>query len=359
MIIIFKDDFDSYRYAAGKAAFLLEHPIYSLVENYPRSNCMVVWNKESNQEEVISMFRKPTMNVKKFKNRRIIVISEKKPWGSNAEEYTYSIANLKMSLMFKRTLFDAIYAPRSFFSELEPEIYERLFSELIIEKPDFEKVKLEYPVLYKYYRIQRIEDSPYLEQNGFVSFYNPSAFNDPFDCNCVFAKTGENAGDSFRVLCTAPEYDNILMWAYYAEDHKGYCFGYSTISILEAISKCRIDGLCFVGHVDYKDARPVEKIPQSITSFSDMKFYIDASFTKYKRWEHENEYRFVIVSNNFPNDGEEWDYIATQNHISMQVCINEVYRGCKALGVTSLNHCYVEPISVTQLHEDPKEYKLV
>lgn len=47
----------------------------------------------------------------------------------------------------------------------------------------------------------------------------------------------EVANFKFRVFCSSKEYDNPLLWAHYANSHKGFCVGYEKSSIVEVSDK--------------------------------------------------------------------------------------------------------------------------
>ncbi len=47
----------------------------------------------------------------------------------------------------------------------------------------------------------------------------------------------EVANFNYRVFCSSKEYDNPLLWAHYANSHKGFCVGYEKNSIAEVSDK--------------------------------------------------------------------------------------------------------------------------
>lgn len=179
-----------------------------------------------------------------------------------------------------------------------------------------EKILRDTGLFYKYLQQKAVAKNKHQVNDGKLSFSHPESFNDPFDCNYVLANNLDMSG-KLRVLCLTKRFDNILMWSYYSDSHRGYCFGFTNYSILEKIESLELTGLCVYGSVDYKTKRPDIKNEVEAFSFTDLKYYVDAVFIKYSEWKHEDESRFVIISNKV--DG---DYISIQTDISI------VYKGC-------------------------------
>lgn len=114
-------------------------------------------------------------------------------------------------------------------------------------------------ILYKFYS----DESEYATlnlENGIVSFSSIDSLNDPFEgigtylyrtfeneralwssLNCSnFPKVMEEMAledgyhmmtFQYRIFSTTKEFDNPLLWAYYANSHKGFCVGYDKKSI--------------------------------------------------------------------------------------------------------------------------------
>ncbi len=114
-----------------------------------------------------------------------------------------------------------------------------------------------------------------------MSFSHPKHFNDPFDCNCYYAD-GHSMMDFFRVFCFTHAADNILMWSYYANSHAGYALEYSYASLLDKIHSLKVDGLCVYGPVEYIDKRPNTRSNSNQFSYSNLNFYIKATFANSK-----------------------------------------------------------------------------
>jgi hypothetical protein len=178
---------------------------------------------------------------------------------------------------------------------------------------------------------------------GEIYFSKPREFNDPFDCfvdeivdgtedefehylKCK-GKTNEyiqeiirqkiagelnfddllkddKSQDFFKVFCLAKNFDNILMWSHYADNHKGICIGFRIGVWHESLAlKCKPgflkqfpqqfpDGNDFfpLFHVKYDDNRPdpynlIRKNKDIIKDFI---------YNKGKCWAYEDEYRIVL-----------------------------------------------------------------
>ena len=73
------------------------------------------------------------------------------------------------------------------------------------------------------------------------------------------------------------------MWSYYADSHRGFCIGYNSRFLV----KCGLFGMG--GKVLYRNDFP--KLPLFLTE--DDHPMLDILFTKWNKWEHENEYRLM------------------------------------------------------------------
>lgn len=78
--------------------------------------------------------------------------------------------------------------------------------------------------------------------------------------------------------------DNPLMWAHYADDHKGFCVGFDSLKLFQFLISNNNDNIG--GHINYCDVYP--KIP--INSHP-QKILIGQLFSKAKYWDYEIEYR--------------------------------------------------------------------
>ena len=123
--------------------------------------------------------------------------------------------------------------------------------------------------------------------------YIPSAseFNDPFDCRPIFSsdlkKNKEilkKQHELFGVYSVTAVNDNILMWAHYANNHKGFCVGFDSFKLFEYLNGG--------GNVRYE-----EEYPRIMKDDDNGCKKIKMFYTKAWYWDYEIEYR--LLTSNF------------------------------------------------------------
>jgi hypothetical protein len=108
--------------------------------------------------------------------------------------------------------------------------------------------------------------------------------NDPFELRSVDLSGAGHAAalDQFKaetardygLLCFSEEWNNILLWSHYADQHRGVCLGFDVSGSSDSF-----------GHVEYTPNRM--PFPKTLDQF----FMWDLLRTKFKRWEYEKEWR--------------------------------------------------------------------
>lgn len=84
----------------------------------------------------------------------------------------------------------------------------------------------------------------------------------------------------YRVFCSSKDYDNCLLWAYYANSHKGFCVGYKESNILK-VSDELLD-------VEYNSEMcPINELDENT--------YKKLLTVKSADWSNENERRALYV----------------------------------------------------------------
>ena len=177
--------------------------------------------------------------------------------------------------------------------------------------------------LYKYYSIT---DNDELNNSKINCLKNKSVylssleeFNDPFEG--MFFKTNENDVDfkmikvfqnSFKKLFkytsfTNTNQNNMPMWAYYSNNHNGFCVEYSSIN--EEIKNCifpifytneRKDGNIIYKNILNLCSRVSKgKSVSSIDYDKNMQLLFMSMFVKHKSWQHEKEYRLFGFDQHF------------------------------------------------------------
>lgn len=175
-------------------------------------------------------------------------------------------------------------------------------------------------IIFKY----RAFNSTSLEMliNKQLWFADPDTFNDPFDCrldysialkksiqeldvpanydnDLLFKSIGEKINKA-RVCCFSQTKKNQLMWAHYADDHKGFCIGFNTSDLLGNGNNLKVVSL----PVEYKYDNPYQDITKDFQILLDLggvvrhtnlssEFLRRALATKYIGWKYEKEIRLI------------------------------------------------------------------
>lgn len=188
--------------------------------------------------------------------------------------------------------------------------------------------------------------------NDELNISAPSAFNDPFDSPIVEKlKSGNDLSklmyqafqNSLKIACFTcnirqprildkwnrlstsaidmeknkndrKEYQNELMWAHYANYHRGICIKYSfSLSITDMVAT-KSNRVSFFKDVNYSD--------EDLSEYSSLNKMLleDAFFLKGKAWEYENELRYVCFDINGQGD---------YGTVSIPNCIEAIYFGLK------------------------------
>ncbi len=157
------------------------------------------------------------------------------------------------------------------------------------------------------YRYRSLDRSPnaFAEEissinNGYLWCADFTAMNDPMEGlfrSSALLREADNYRETLRQLgdrksnvgiaCFCEANDHMLMWAHYAGNFKGICFGYSTQALLKALPKDAI--LVRVAYVD--------KPPRlSITNLGDMKEAARHVLSqKQYNWSYEREWRVLAT----------------------------------------------------------------
>jgi hypothetical protein len=94
----------------------------------------------------------------------------------------------------------------------------------------------------------------------------------------------------FGILSLSKYWNNIIMWAHYAENHKGYCVGFYSDKLAD------MDVFSKIGPVKYQNEYPnIDPMNDDIVQQG-----FTQTFTKAKKWIYEKEYR--LYHNFFPNE---------------------------------------------------------
>lgn len=202
------------------------------------------------------------------------------------------------------------------------------------------------PIAYKYrpyteFLIKSLEDET-------IGLTSPSTFNDPFDCPIIeLLNNNEKVSglirqaynDCLKIACFSSntklpyydnekqelvqeekqkgsmhEYCNELMWAHYADSHKGVCIKYHFPNSLTQLAGGKDGVICYFKDVSYSS--------QDLHQYSrkDSINLYDAFFLKGEKWMYENELRLLFFD---INGRPGFHSIPAKN------CIESVYFGLK------------------------------
>jgi hypothetical protein len=215
--------------------------------------------------------------------------------------------------------------------------------------------------------------------NKCLKFTNPKSFNDPFDCNFdsvyfdvsekldsrvendievlrkgfpndvltndllsqAYEKTQKNKKDGCAVCCFSLNQNNNLMWAHYANNHKGICLEFDYTLSLEEVIDVRID---IQGCINYDLDEKVNYCTDKIRGMRNI------FLNKSSSWRYEEEFRLLILD-------EEGIYHYKPKFLKSVVFglrttehdRNRLMRACERLQLTHLNF-YVAEASKGVLH---------
>jgi len=120
-------------------------------------------------------------------------------------------------------------------------------------------------------------------QEKAYEMHRNNLLKDPHHLQDFDNQTFERLCKDYGIYCVTSDPENLLMWSYYADSHKGFCIGYNS----HCLTKCGLFGMG--GQVLYRNEFP--KLPLFLKN--DDHPMLDILFTKWSKWEHENEYRLI------------------------------------------------------------------
>lgn len=123
---------------------------------------------------------------------------------------------------------------------------------------------------------------------------SPHEFNDPFDTPILELYDGKHLGDliekaykgTLKVACFSNTIDNPLMWAHYADNHKGVCIKYHFDKSIKTTNRIYSSKVTGFRNIKYSSEDLEECSKSSIITME------DAFFLKGTDWEYEKECRF-------------------------------------------------------------------
>ena len=243
--------------------------------------------------------------------------------------------------------------------------------------------------LYKYYR-NTVENLDAVKNNK-MWYSAPCNFNDVFDCDIsiddkkVFnealklfpdkrgIRPGSNAWKNFRatmnqqlralrsqfdelrnttgVSCLSESENSLLMWAHYANNHRGFCVEYDLLEINRILNFSAVPVIYSEGRTcfDFFDPQTIEK--------DTLKLFIQSLTSKSPEWSYEKEWRIVRDQGAC---GDEWNADKKGALLDM-VPPSSIILGCAAQPEFErevTDYCSTNRINLYKMEKDPIEYCL-
>lgn len=130
-----------------------------------------------------------------------------------------------------------------------------------------------------------------------IYFSDPRTFNDPLDCNMDIIKQINEyiPPQDFRFFCLAgEERDDALMFAHYADGHRGFRLKFEVI-------QDGFYGFTLANAKEVKYINSIDLLPEIVNETNAMAFF----HTKLKPWAYEQEYRVCVASYKKSLEGED------------------------------------------------------
>lgn len=203
--------------------------------------------------------------------------------------------------------------------------YIDLISEEKYNKATSYKISCIPDILYKYFWLDNNEKNNELRlsalEKGKIYLSTLNQFNDPFEGNMFFFDEEEllkknwrketfkdfikQMNNHARICCftsSEEKQQNMPMWAYYANNHHGFCVEYkmtnSQKKFLYPVSydNCRVNGNALLGNlingiVDMVQ-KDISEMPGEISGYNHLAYLSLAS--KHSSWQHEKEIRALV-----------------------------------------------------------------
>jgi hypothetical protein len=124
--------------------------------------------------------------------------------------------------------------------------------------------------------------------------------NDPSHVSSFQQSQINNNYDRFGICALTPYKDNLLMWAHYAKDHSGFCFGIDTEKLLELQHQLiHSNNMLDLHEVIYLKEMPKINLFKFMLSPDGEQELMRMVTTKSIDWYYEHEYRLIYW--NHPN----------------------------------------------------------
>lgn len=267
----------------------------------------VISLKKIGVERVGSEILKLIQNEKKYQNKNLIYelgdflidYYDQEKIEDNKKKIIDYFLNNEMFLYVK--ILKKISDRKDSISELFPRFEEQLkqnFKSSLLKEDIFYKMKnIDYNNIY--YMCKGINKYT-IESLVNMGIYknNVNNFNDPFDPYLKKYNTILNEEcKKIKVTCFSQKNDNLLLWAHYANNHKGLCLGYK---LNDKDSKVFFDKVIYKEiETELQDSYLVEKgMSEEIGLKENILTLKELYLRKHKDWAYEDEYRLIYFDIN-------------------------------------------------------------
>ena len=163
--------------------------------------------------------------------------------------------------------------------------------------------------------------------------------------NEISASLAPDINDRYRVYCLCPDVGNLLMWAHYADHHRGICLEFDL----------RNDVLCGALRCEYQREFPLVKLYEN-SDESNLLILL----AKGKSWEYEKEYRLISQERTVAVQGA--NTLMTDGSFLQlpESALRSVIVGCQADydGIRALVEHLAPQVRVKRAHRVPNRYCL-
>ena len=147
--------------------------------------------------------------------------------------------------------------------------------------------------------------------------------------------------NTFGIFCTTTKKDNLLMWAHYANSHRGFCVGIDKFILYKTIRST-------LTKVSYSNKLPVMSLNKVDTNAS---YLMKILASKSEDWQYEDEYRII------KNDAARTTYILPEEGIK-EIILGQNMPELYKKNIVRLAKKRFPQANLFQSHMDLMEYKL-
>lgn len=163
--------------------------------------------------------------------------------------------------------------------------------------------------------------------------------------NQMTASVASAINARYRVYCLCPDVGNLLMWAHYADDHRGICFEFDL----------RNEVLCGALRCEYLREFPLMKVYESSEEAN-----LLILLAKGDAWAYEQEYRLIAQERTVAVQGAD-TLVTDGNFLQLpEGALRSVVVGCQAdyAGIRRLVERLAPQVRVKRAGRVPNQYRL-